>query len=174
MEESLETKQKEVESGRIIRDETFPLVDAEAYIITKNDEITLPLGYSFLNGFDFEYNYSLNNKSYGADPVFPYSKTYNKGNPKLFYSIDIFNSEPTWLYSYEYPTKISNHTKSYYIFSMFNDSDFLESEMLFEIQYNFEVSTGVQYHSSTYNNYAYFSNKPERNYSNSSNVYSMK
>ena len=165
---------REVESGRIIRDETFPLVDAEASIITKNDEITLPLGYSFLNGFDFEYNYSLNNKSYGEDPVFPYSKTYNKENPKLFYSIDIFNSEPTWLYSYEYPTKISNHTKSYYIFSMFNDSYFLESEMLFEIQYNFEVSTGVQYHSSAYNNYAYFSNKPDRNYSNSSNVYSMK
>lgn len=143
-------------SGEVSLLESFPNIHGDSIQLISPALNRETIGYSFVNGFDTNFNYDVNDKSCGTTIKFPYNKKYSLNDPILEHKFDLASNTASWEYRYENPTSAENQVTTYYLFQMNNINDFGESELLFNYHHFFEVSSGQEYYQKEFNNYVYF------------------
>lgn len=139
----------ESEGGQVLLKEAFPCNNSSDKEIISTYNNSLKIGDSLNNGFYANQFSDSNNK-------FVFTKEYKREDPILVHNTSLADNSAEWFYKYKNPIIKNNKVKIFYLFEMNNESDFNESEMLFDINYFVEMTNGKERKSFKFNNFVNF------------------
>ena len=142
--------------GQIIFRDSAPSDNLTSKMINSIYDSNRLIGYAYENGFSTNLISNDEFSDYNKNINFKFDKEYDKNGPILIYEENVENNSSEWTYKYEFPLNVSNKIKTFYMFEMNNQSDFQESEMLFETNYTFEVSNGQERRKFNFTNFINF------------------